>query len=149
MLLRVIAEQVNVVENDIAQLYDNWFIETCEDWVVPYIADLIGFQPVAPPDLDDPPRRRWRWCWCRAGKWQTRSVIAAARVTLSLLQDLSNAVSGWPAMVVEFDHRVNVTQSLNHLHTGTRLVADFTTRPRSIWRRAHLTGRAILSSFGN
>jgi hypothetical protein len=40
MLLRVIAEQVDLVENDIAQLYDNWFIETCEDWVVPYIGDF-------------------------------------------------------------------------------------------------------------
>ena len=46
-LLQVIAEQVNVVEDDIAQLYDNWFIETCQDWVVPYIADLIGYRPVS------------------------------------------------------------------------------------------------------
>ena len=45
-LLRVINEQVNVVEDDIAQLYENWFIETCEDWVVPYIGDLIGYRPV-------------------------------------------------------------------------------------------------------
>src|SRR5262245_61546576 len=45
-LLRVIAEQVNVVEDDIAQLYENWFIETCEDWVVPYIGDLVGYQVV-------------------------------------------------------------------------------------------------------
>src|SRR5215207_10342465 len=45
-LLQVIAEQVNVVEDDITQLYDNWFIETCQDWVVPYIADLIGYRSV-------------------------------------------------------------------------------------------------------
>jgi hypothetical protein len=45
-LLQVIAEQVNVVEADMAQLYENWFIETCQDWVVPYIGDLIGYQPV-------------------------------------------------------------------------------------------------------
>src|SRR5215471_8646374 len=44
-LLRVIAEQVNVVEDDILQLYDNWFIETCQDWVVPYIGELVGYQP--------------------------------------------------------------------------------------------------------
>lgn len=30
-LLQVIDEQVNIVEADIAQIYDNWFIETCED----------------------------------------------------------------------------------------------------------------------
>src|SRR2546430_16536187 len=45
-LLRVIAEQVDVVEDAIAQLYENWFIETCEDWVVPYIGDLIGYRQV-------------------------------------------------------------------------------------------------------
>jgi hypothetical protein len=44
-LLRVIAEQVNIVEDDIGQLYENWFIETADDWVVPYIADLIGYRP--------------------------------------------------------------------------------------------------------
>ena len=44
--LRVMASQVNVVEDDIAQLYDNWFIETCEDWVVPYIGDLVGWRLV-------------------------------------------------------------------------------------------------------
>jgi len=36
-LLRVITEQVNLLEDDIAQLYENWFIETGQDWVVPYI----------------------------------------------------------------------------------------------------------------
>ena len=34
-LLRVMAEQVNLVEDDIQQLYENWFIETA------YRYDLI------------------------------------------------------------------------------------------------------------
>ena len=42
-LLRVVAEQVNVVEEDIARLYENWFIETCQEWAVPYIGDLLGY----------------------------------------------------------------------------------------------------------
>ena len=46
-LLRVMAEQVNAVEDGISQQYDNWFIETAADWVVPYIGDLVGFRPVA------------------------------------------------------------------------------------------------------
>src|SRR5258705_184439 len=45
-LLRVIQEQVDVVREDIDQLYENWFIETCADWVVPYIGDLIGWRQV-------------------------------------------------------------------------------------------------------
>src|SRR5262252_7351242 len=45
-LLRVITEQVDIVQDDIAQLYENWFIETCQDWVVPYIGDLVGYIPI-------------------------------------------------------------------------------------------------------
>jgi hypothetical protein len=41
-LLGVIEKQLDIIEEDIAQLYDNWFIETCEPWVIPYIADLLG-----------------------------------------------------------------------------------------------------------
>src|SRR4029077_19656737 len=46
-LLQIIAEQVNVVEDDITQLYENWFIETADDWAVPYLGDLVGYRPVA------------------------------------------------------------------------------------------------------
>src|SRR5215218_1169990 len=45
-LLRVISEQVDFVEDDISQLYENLFVETCQEWVVPYIGDLIGYRPV-------------------------------------------------------------------------------------------------------
>ena len=45
-LLQVINEQVDLLEVDCWQRYENWFIETCEPWVVPYIADLIGHQAI-------------------------------------------------------------------------------------------------------
>ena len=45
-LLRIIGEQVDVIERDLERLYDNWFIETCDDWVVPYIGELIGYTSV-------------------------------------------------------------------------------------------------------
>ena len=124
MLLRVIAEQVNVVEQDIAQLYNNWFIETCQDWVVPYIADLIGFVPVAPPDLDDPPSTALENILVPRREVANTIRYRRRKGTLSLLQDLASAVSGWPALVVEFDHRVNVTQSLDHLHAKRGRLAD-------------------------
>src|SRR5215467_9807943 len=50
-LLAVIATQVNVLEDDIAGLYENWFIETCDDWVVPYIGQLVGYEPAVDPGL--------------------------------------------------------------------------------------------------
>ena len=39
-LMNVVNREVESVEDDIGRLYDNWFIETCDEWVVPYIADL-------------------------------------------------------------------------------------------------------------
>src|ERR1700704_2578704 len=49
-LLRVMTEQYDVVEDNIARLYRNWFIETCDDWAVPYIGGLIGYEPLDGPD---------------------------------------------------------------------------------------------------
>src|SRR5690242_7391349 len=50
-LLRIIGRQVEGVEDNIAALYDDWFIETCQEWVVPYIGDLIGYEAIE--DLQD------------------------------------------------------------------------------------------------
>ena len=43
-LLAVMEEQLLAIEADVDRLYDNWFIETCDEWVVPYIADLLGIR---------------------------------------------------------------------------------------------------------
>src|SRR5262244_3683839 len=55
-LLMLIAEQLAAVEADLDQLYDDQFIETCAPWVIPYIGDLIGYQPVKgiAPAIDNP-----------------------------------------------------------------------------------------------
>ena len=45
-LLAVIAEQMAVLEEDVAQLYDDQFIETCAAWVIPYIGDLLANTPL-------------------------------------------------------------------------------------------------------
>ena len=43
-LLAAIEEQRAALEQDIAVLYDNWFIETCEDWALPRLAALLGVE---------------------------------------------------------------------------------------------------------
>ena len=45
-LLRLIEQQADAIDADIGQLHDDAFIETCEPWVVPYIADLVGTTPL-------------------------------------------------------------------------------------------------------
>jgi len=41
-LLSIINGELANVEADIAGLYENWFIESSDEWVVPYIGDLLG-----------------------------------------------------------------------------------------------------------
>ena len=100
----MISEQVNAVEDDIGRLYDNWFIETCEDWVVPYLGDLIGHRPVH-----------------EGGGLVSRREVANTlrnrrrKGTLALLESLAADVAGWPARAVEFYRLVAFTQPLNHL----------------------------------
>ena len=124
MLLRVIAEQVNLVENDIFQLYDNWFIETCQDWVVPYIGDLFGYQPVNPPDPTVTPSAELERVLVPRREVANTIRYRRRKGTLSLLPDLAAAVSGWPAIVSEFDSRVGATQALDHLHLTKGRFAD-------------------------
>ena len=117
-LLRVINEQVNVVEEDIARLYDNWFIETCDDWVAPYIGDLIGYQPVH--EAGDPGSVE-----TSQGRERNKILIPRREIantlgyrrrkgTLALLELLANDVAGWPARAVEFYTLLGWTQHLTH-----------------------------------
>ncbi|PXF58252.1 MAG: hypothetical protein C4B58_07390 [Deltaproteobacteria bacterium] len=118
-LLRVITEQVNLVEDDIRQLYENWFIETCEDWVVPYIGELIGYEPVheaGEPSTVDTPQGRLRNKILIPRREVANTIRYRRRKgTLALLELLANDVAGWSARAVEFYTLLGWTQSLNHL----------------------------------
>ena len=115
--LRVLSRQVDVVEQDIARLYDNWFIETCDDWVVPYIGDLLGYSllPEAAA-LGDEGARAARLGRVLAPRADVANTIDARRRkgTLSLLEDLARDAAGWPALAVEFYHRMGWTQHIDH-----------------------------------
>ncbi|HET7065500.1 MAG TPA: hypothetical protein VFI49_14605 [Rudaea sp.] len=119
-LLRVIGEQVSVVEDDIAQLYDDWFIETCAEWVIPYIGDLVGYRPVhAAGEPGDPAsgegRLRNRFLLPRSEVANTVS-MRRRKGTLSALAQLGPDVAGWPVRAVEFFRLLAWTQNLNHRH---------------------------------
>ena len=117
-LLQVISEQVNIIENDISRLYDNWFIETCDDWVVPYIGELIGYEPVHEAGEPGDPQQSEGHALNKIliPRREVANVIGYRRRkgTLALLELLANNVSGWPARAVEFYKLLSWTQPLNH-----------------------------------
>jgi hypothetical protein len=113
-LLGVIGGQVAALEADIAQLYDDWFIETCQDWLVPYFADLVDVTlgPVvgasaggALDPLDAASRRR-----------QVANAIRDRRAkgTLAAVERFAANTAGWPCRAIEYAWLVSVTQSLRH-----------------------------------
>lgn len=105
-LLLVIEEELRALEQDISGLYDDWFIETCAEWVIPYIGDLLGVHGVHPLSA-------------RAGS--LRSYIANTlayrrrKGTAAVLEQVSRDVTGWTAHAVEFFQLLATTQCLNHL----------------------------------
>jgi len=106
-LLGIIQEQADCVEDDIAGLYEDWFIETCAVWVVPYIGDLLGARLLHSIDSADLPSQRA--LVANTLRYRRR------KGTLLVLEDLARDVSGWRARAVEFFQLLGWTQNLNHL----------------------------------
>jgi hypothetical protein len=114
-LLGVIARQVAILEDDIAQLYDDQFIETCADWVVPYIGDLIGYRQLygLTSQISSP----------RAEVANTIG-LRRRKGTAGMLAELARDVTGWDAHAVEFFQRLACTQYINHLRPQSLGTAD-------------------------
>lgn len=117
-LLSIISEQVDLVEDNIAQLYDNWFIETCEDWVVPYLAELIGYHPVKeagePGEVNSAQGRARNKILVSRREVANTVRYRRRKGTLALLELLAADVSGWPVRVVEYYPLLGWTQTVNH-----------------------------------
>jgi len=112
-LLTVIAEQVADVRQDLDTLWDNFFIETCQDWAVPYIAALVGTNLLANPVGRD-------------NRLEVRDTVIWRRSkgTPAMLDALANETSGWPADLAEFFRSLGWAQNLNHVRLDRPLTPD-------------------------
>ncbi|MDB5717687.1 MAG: hypothetical protein JWM38_1114 [Sphingomonas bacterium] len=149
-LLAIIDRQADLIEDDIRQLYENAFIETCEPWVVPYIGDLVGttplfdesrvqdvdtagelFRTLTGPSLKPLIALRGRADVARTIYYRRR------KGTLPMLEELARDVTGWSAHAVEFFELVGWTQWLrNHLRPHALRTPDL----RSVERMDRLDG---------
>jgi hypothetical protein len=114
-LLRVIGGEAARLDRDIMQLYDDWFIETCQEWVVPYIADLLGYTALPATDTGSPEANAKR-ARILTPRREVANLVAyrRRRGTLSVLELLANDASGLPTRAVEFFKQLLWFQSLNH-----------------------------------
>jgi hypothetical protein len=104
-LFRVFAGQAAVVKDNIRQLYDDEFIETCARWVIPYIGDLVGASPIYEIGTAS-----------QSSRAEVANTIGYRRRkgTLLALEQVSTDVSGMPAKAVEFFKRLIVNDSMRH-----------------------------------
>ncbi len=105
-LLDLVEGEMRLLEEDIEGLYDDWFIETCDDWVIPYIGDLLGVHALHSLSARGANMRGY-----------VANTIAYRRRkgTASMLEQVSRDVTGWSSHVVEFFQLLAITQHLNHL----------------------------------
>ncbi|MCC2641083.1 MAG: uncharacterized protein K0S45_1496 [Nitrospira sp.] len=114
-LCAIIAEDIAVLRENLDQLYDDQFIETCADWVAPYIGDLIGYRTLHAVTA--------RTSSARA---EVANTIAYRRRkgTATVLEQLARDVTGWHARAVEFFQWLETSQYMNHIRPANLATAN-------------------------
>lgn len=124
-LVALIAREFEALEENIEQLYDDQFIETCEDWVAPYIGDLIGYRPLH---------------GVAAAIASPRAEVANTigyrrrKGTAAMLEQLARDVTDWPARAVEFFEQLATTQYMKHIRLYAPATADLRSTPKLLQR---------------
>ncbi|MGH6967423.1 MAG: hypothetical protein ACREE0_23300 [Phenylobacterium sp.] len=127
--LALLESQADLIDQDIRQLYNDAFIETCEPWVIPYIGDLVANIPLFDEsrvrdgdtagetfkDLTGPSLKPRIALGARADVAKT-IYFRRRKGTLPMLEELARDVTGWAAHAVEFFQILGWTQWLrNHI----------------------------------
>jgi hypothetical protein len=115
-LLALAATQGALVEADIQQLMDNWFIETCDEWVVPYLGDLLGVR-----GLHAVPATA---AFSQRARVANTLAYRRRKGTATMLEQLARDTTGWPARAVEFFQLLGWNQPHNHLRSGAVRTPD-------------------------
>ncbi len=103
-MLAVLAEVADALELDLDELRDDWFIETCDDWAVPYIGALVGAAPMH--DAGGLVHLR---------AWVADAIALRRRKgTLAAIEAAARAVTAYPTVAVETRRLLGWHQHLAH-----------------------------------
>jgi hypothetical protein len=98
-IVRRIGAQVAIVRRSIDRLWEDQSIESCDDWVIPYIGELLATNLVASLDA-----RGQRLDVAKTVYYRRR------KGTVALLEELATDVTGWGVRVVEMFRRLGRTR---------------------------------------
>lgn len=128
MLMRVGASMA-VVRRSIDRLWEDQSIETCDSWVIPYLAQLLATNLV--PSMD-----------ARGQRLDVANTIYYRRRkgTVALLEQLSHDVTGYETRVIEFFRRLSRTRHSLDPAIGRPASAADPAGARLLQRLEQLTG---------
>jgi len=102
-LLEIIAGQADILKLDLDGLYDDLFIETCREWAVPYIGDLVGNNPLH------------EIAWGRRVDIAKTISYRQRKGVLPMLEELARDVTAWKAHASAGFELLEWTQNANHI----------------------------------
>jgi hypothetical protein len=100
--LGLVEDAFGAVHENIRALYDDLFIETCDDWVIAYIADLLGTSHLA----GDP--------WTLRADVADTIALRRRKGTLGAIELLTFNLTRWGVHCVELRENLVWHQHLNH-----------------------------------
>ena len=98
-LVNRIGAQAAILRRSIDRMWEDQSIETCDDWVIPYIADLLATNLVSSLDA-----RGQRIDVARTIYYRRR------KGTVGILEEIAGDITGWDARVVEMFRRLGRTR---------------------------------------
>src|SRR5262245_54348668 len=100
--LEPVEEMFSAVHENIESLYHDLFIETCDPWVIPYIADLLGASHLAGDE------------WTRRADVADTIALRRRKGTLGAIELLTFILTKWGVHCVELLENIVWNQNLNH-----------------------------------
>jgi hypothetical protein len=100
--LHAVEQALGGIHENIEALYNDFFIDTCDDWVIPYIADLLGTSHLKGP------------AWTLRADVADTVALRRRKGTLGAIERLTGKLTGWPARAIELYANLAWSQHLNH-----------------------------------
>jgi hypothetical protein len=129
--IELFARELDALSDDLDQLYDDQFIETCAPWAAPYIGQLIGWRPIR----DDVSPEQ---AGLNSPRAEIGNTIAFRRRkgTALMLEELATNLTGWPAHAAECFEQLATTQHMNHVRLHAPASAPVRHLPALLAQRA-------------
>lgn len=114
-LMAVLDAEFATLETDMLALYDNWFIETCDEWALPYLADLVDAGPLGDGE---------KWHYTQRRRIANTIAYRRRQGTVATLENVIRDETGWTAKIAESSRLLSVTQHVTDVRQDRGQTVD-------------------------